>query len=90
MNITAILLLAAPFVVSTLTALIKKVPVLTNLTDGPYTWIVRLIAFVLSLLGVVGAYMTTGNLDVDALSVLTMTALTFLGSTGVHFLVKPK
>lgn len=85
-----ILLAFAPFVVSGLTSLIKRIPVLANMEDGPFTWIVRFIAALLSFLGVIGIYMTTGTLDEGALQTFALTLLTFIGATGVHFLGKPK
>lgn len=87
---TALLFALSPFVVSGLTSLIKRLPVLANMSDGPFTWFTRFIVLLLSFGAVVGSYMSTGILDIDTLSTLTLTLLTFLGATGVHFLGKKK
>lgn len=87
---TDLLFALIPFVVSGLTSLIKRIPVLTSLSDGPYTWIVRFIAALLSFLGVLGAYIATGTLDASALTTFALALMTFIGATGVHFLGKKK
>lgn len=90
----ALLFALNPFLVSGLTSLIKRIPAISNLSDGKFTVIVRLIAATLSLLGAIGVYLQTGTLDQDQvaffINVFIDTILNFTAATGIHFLGKKK
>jgi len=78
-------------ITSALTGLIKKIPVIDNMSDDYHKAVVRLIAAVLSFGSVVAMYMLHGTeIDQSAIQVLVDAVLSFLGATGIFFFLKKK
>lgn len=86
----ALIFALVPFIVTPLTSLIKRIPLIDALPEGPYKWVLRFIVALLSFGGVIVAYMTTGTVDTNGVSTFVLALLTFLSSTGIHFLGKKK
>ena len=87
---SALIVAVLPFVVNWLVALLKRIPVVDHQGNGVRVAIIRLIAAVLSFLGVVGAFMTTGTVDTVGIETFVLSLVTFLSATGIHELFKKK
>ncbi len=92
----ALIFAVLPLIITGLTSLIKRAPVVDNVADqGKRNVIIRAIAALLSLAGVVGKFMLTGQVpNPEILSDLVLTVslgiMTFFGSVGGHELLKRK
>lgn len=90
-----IILALLPILVKVLTSAFKYIPVVNNAETGTRTTVIRVFAAVLSLAGIVGAFMLNGtapdpaNLS-DIVTTLLLAFMTFIGSTGIHDLLNKK
>lgn len=89
----AIIFAVLPLLVTGFTTLLKRVPVIDKTDGTTRVVIIRGLAAFLSLLGVVGAFLSTGQIpDLTILNDLILTLvlafLTFLGSVGGHEILK--
>jgi hypothetical protein len=93
-SMSAIFIAILPMLVTALTSIIKRAPVIDNTnSQGKRNLIIRSIAAILSLGGIVGGFMINGVAPdpavlADILGVLALAFVTFLGSVGFHSIAK--
>ena len=91
---TPILLAVLPLIVTGLTSLIKRTPVVSkDASSEKRDLVIRGIAAVLSLLGVLGSFMLSGALPdpailSDLVTTIALTFMVFIGSIGAHSVAK--
>jgi len=80
-----------PILVTGITSLFKRLPGMNTIPEGVYLWTIRFVCAVLSFLGVVATSYATGDpIDPSSVEAFSLTAMTFLGSVGAHYLGKKK
>jgi len=89
--LSSIVLALSPFVVTGLTSAIKRLPIISNLSEGTRVALVRLIAALFSVISASLIFMLGGD-PVGSASVeeAVLAFVTFLGATGAHGLMKGK
>ena len=86
-----ILLALSPFFVQFVTAILKKLPLFQNLSEGWYKTAVRFLVALLSFGAAVGgSWLSGGDVDPLALETFVNAFVAFLSATGSHFLMSKK
>lgn len=84
---STLVIAASPFITSTLTGLMKRIPAFTSLSDQARTPLVRLLAAFVAVVYVMLGMYVTGSITPDVLSnvvnAFVLALLAWLGSLGI-------
>ncbi len=80
-----------PFIVTGLTSVFKRIPVINNLSDGARLAAIRLITAVFALAAASGVYALGGDpITETSVNEFVMALYAFLGAIGAHSVLKNK
>jgi hypothetical protein len=87
----ALILAVVPLVVTALTSITKRIPVIKNLPDGVRIASIRLVAAIFSFIGASAVFALGGDpVTQTSANELVLAFVTFLGALGGHDLLKNK
>lgn len=89
--ITSLILAVSPFIVTGLTSLTKRIPIINGLSDGARVAAIRLVAAVFSVASASIIFALGGDPVAHAsVEEVVLALLTFMSATGGHELLKQK
>lgn len=87
----SLLALLQGFIVYGLTALIKKIPAMSNMSDSVHTALMRFLVAILSFISTVVTSKISGmDIEQNTINTFAQAAIVFLSATGTFFLTKTK